>query len=49
MSDLNPDLRARIKDTEIELDRFEKQAVMILVSTLALAVMTYSILMQVLP
>jgi hypothetical protein len=49
MSDLNPDLRARIKDTEIEVDRFEKQAVMILVSTLALAVMTYAIPMQVLP
>jgi hypothetical protein len=49
MSDLDPDLRAWIKDTEIELDRFEKQAVMILVSTLTLAVMTYSIPIQVLP
>jgi len=49
MSDLDAGLRARIKDTEIELERFEKQAVMILASTLMLAVMTYSILVQVLP
>jgi hypothetical protein len=49
MSDLDPDLRAWIKDTEIEVDRFEKQPVMILVFTLALAVMTCSIPMQVLP
>ncbi len=49
MSDLDPDRRARIRDTEIELDRFEKQDVMILVSALTLAVMTYLILMQRLP
>ncbi|WP_280136945.1 hypothetical protein [Microvirga vignae] len=44
MSDRDSALRARIKATETKLDRFERQAVMILVSTLTLAVMTYSIL-----
>jgi len=49
MGDPDAGVRARIKDTESELDRFEKQAAMILASTLMFAVMTYSILVQVLP
>jgi hypothetical protein len=44
MSDRDSDLRAQIKHTEVALNRFEKQAVIILVSALTLAVMTDSLL-----
>jgi hypothetical protein len=49
MSEPNPELRARIKDTQAEIDRFERQAAAIMAFTLALSVAGYSILLQVLP
>jgi hypothetical protein len=49
MRDPNPDLRARINETQAEIDRFEGQAAAIMALTLALSVAAYSILLQVLP
>lgn len=49
MRDPNPDLRARINDTQAEIERFEGQAATIMAVTLALSVTAYWILLQVLP
>jgi hypothetical protein len=45
-----PDLErhVRIKDNQVELDRFENQAAAILALALTLTAMSYAILMQVL-
>ncbi|WP_160310588.1 hypothetical protein [Microvirga vignae] len=49
MNDANADFRARIKDTEMELDRFERQVGIAVIVTLAIAAAGYAILFQVLP
>ncbi|MGF9758308.1 hypothetical protein AAII07_24205 [Microvirga sp. 0TCS3.31] len=48
MRDPNPEIRARIKETHAELDRFERQAATILAVTLTLALASYSILLEML-
>jgi hypothetical protein len=49
MRDLNSDVYARIKDTEADLNRFEKQAAAVLGCALALSIAIYGILLQALP
>jgi hypothetical protein len=49
MSDFHSSLDVRINDTEVELERFKEQPVIILVSTSMFAVMAYPILTQALP
>jgi hypothetical protein len=48
MRDPNPELRTRIRETHAELDRFEKQAAIVLAVTLTLSLVSYSIFLQVL-
>jgi hypothetical protein len=49
MSDPKSELHTRIKDTELQLDRFERQAANLLTWTLALALASYAILIQMIP